>query len=337
MADLKIALLGLGKIGASMGLALGRYMNQGGKYSFERVGYDPRKHYTQPAQTMKAVDRVENQDFKAVQNADIVVMAMPYEDVKLTYERVVGDLRDGVVILDTSTLKKPSLQWATKILKDEHHLVGMTPVVNPAHLFDNRDLPETASAEMFDKGTVYLTPSVQAIKEAVDLAVNFSVILGGKPQFLDPMEHDVFAATMEQLPEALALALFYQVSTGETWTDVRRFTNPAFGALTRPLFDRHPDGMRDAWLHNHESLSRALDGMIDTLTQLRDVLKDEDRHSLEATLERGAGNYDRWINRRSNDKFDGDDGPDIDTGGGMMGALFGEGLSKRLFGKNKKD
>lgn len=335
MSELSIAILGLDRVGASVGLALRRYMTKGGNYRFNITGYDVVSHNEKQAKKMGAVDDIESKLHRAVADKDIVVMALPYEDVEPTYRRVADDLRDGVVILDVSPLKRPPLEWAEKHLSPEHHLVGITPVLNPRYLLQTDNATERAEEDLFDDSAILISPAVSCIKEAVDLAFNFCVILGSKPRFLDPLEHDMLLAFTDGLPALMGVAFFQYMMNMDNWHDLQWLTNPAFGVLTHPLKERHPDALRDEFLQNREVLTRALDGMIDGLQQFRDVLEDGDSAAIEDSLERASKEYERWINRRYSADWDRDSKmPAVDRSNTMMGTLFGGNLFKRLSGKD---
>jgi len=336
MADLTIAILGLNRRTVSMGLSLKRYMKKGGRHSFEIVGYDPDANNLKQAKKMGAVDNTENHPDTAVNNADLVVMGVSYEETEHVYRTIRGSLRDGAVIVDLSPLKQPSLEWSQSYLTSEQHLVGMTTILNPLYIFDTKENVEEAEEDLFDNSAILLTPSASCAKEAVDLAFNFASILGSKPRFLDPVEHDMLLAQTVQLPRLLGTALFHDLSNQANWDDLKWLTNPDFGALTRPLFDTHPDGLRDEFFKNREALVRVLDGYIATLTQFRDVLNENDKVALEATIVDSAETYENWINSRYKADWDAAaQGPDnIKPTGGMLQGILGGKLADKLMGKD---
>jgi len=331
MADLSIAILGLGRLGSSVGLALKRYQADGGQHNFAITGYDNRPKYDKIATEQGAVDRIERRISNAVAGTDIVVMTLPYEEVKDSFRAIAHQLRDGVVVLDMSTLKMPSLDWSKQFLSDEHHLVGMTPILNPAYLYHSGDQPDQAAADLFDEGAVLLSPAPNCAKDAVDLAFNFVQILGSKARFYDPDEHDTLIAFTEQLPAILGTALFYTLMKRQGWGDMQQLTNPNFGVLTRILFDQHPDGLRDEWLGNREILVHALDTMIQTMSEFRGALADNDLDAIEAAVVDASGEYERWLNRRHKGDWDGKPNQS-ESNFSLMGGLLGEGLAKRLRG-----
>ena len=231
-------------------------------------------------------------------------MNLPYEDLEAGYEMIAPSLREGVVILDTAVIKQPSIKWAAERLSDEQHVIGFTPIVNADYLLDHQLSPELAADDYFHDSAIYLTPSVNSVKEAIDLAVNFSLILDGRPQFLDPAEHDSLTTVTEEIPQLLSVAAYSAAMKHNAWGDAQRLTNPPFNVLTRYLLTHHPDALRDEWLANREALARAIDDVVATLRQVRDCLADGDESAIEAFLIAASDDYQEWINKRHKGDWD---------------------------------
>lgn len=335
MANVSVAVLGMGRLGASVALALRRYNeNKEAQHQFDVVCADLRAGIREDA-AQAGLGKVERSLFDAVQNKDIVVLALPYADVPSAYKTLSRELRPGAVVLDLSPLKQPSMKWAAANLPSEVHMVGLTPILNPAYLFDGLEDTRHAAADLFDKGSVLLMPGVSAIREAIELASDFSVILGATPHFVDPAEHDSLVALTDGLPGLLGVAVFYTAYKRQGWNDAQRLTNPAFGRQTHQLHDTHPDDLRDSWLNNRDSLILHLDALLDTLHTFRSILASGDKAALEGALAEASEAYSAWINRRHNARWDEeasrDSGPTL--GGQMMNSLMGGFLSRRLGGR----
>ncbi len=291
MADIQIAILGLGRLGASIGLALKRYNQSGGQHTFHIVGYDRSASTLKMAQEIDAVHEIEKRPFNAVRNRDIVVIATPFTEVKDIYQLISQDVRDGVVILDTSLLKQPSHAWAKNFLSDNAHVIGIVPIVNPKYLFDGVDETARATEDLFDNGSMLLMPGVRSVKEAIELATNFATLLGAAPNFYDAAEYDALISATEVLPDVLGVAYFYMMTKNRGWGDVQRLTNATFAMATHQLYDTHPDDIRDSWLSTRENLARYLDDYIHTLQEFRATLAREDKAALEAAVIGAAEDY----------------------------------------------
>ena len=337
MANLTIAILGLDRLGASMALRLRTYVEKGGKHQFELIGYDSRDDYEKPARKLKVFDKVERKPYSAVESADLVIMNLPYEDLRAGYELIAASLREGVVVLDTAVIKQPSIEWADEYLSDEQHWIGFTPVVNAEYMLEHQLSPEYASDDYFHESTIYLTPSVKSMREAIDLAVNFTAILGAKPAFLDPAEHDSLTAITEEIPQLLSIAAYTAAMHHNAWADAQRITNPPFNVLTRYLLTHHPDALRDEWTANSERLVRAIDELLLTLRDVRERLAEKDESAIEAFVIAASDDYQEWINRRHKGDWDDQSSQRVHLDNSIAGSLFGGAISKKLFGNKDGD
>jgi len=333
MANLTVAILGLDRLGASIALQLRAHEKQG-KHRFRLLGYDSREDYEKPARKLKVLDKVERKPQAAAQSADLVLMNLPYEDLRTGYDLVAPSLREGVVILDTAVIKGPSLRWAAEFLSEAHHMIGFTPVVHANYMLDHQLGSEQASDDYLRGSVIYLTPSPKSNREAIDLAVNFALILEGKPHFLDPAEHDSLTTITEEIPQVLSVAAYTAAMRHNAWADVQRLTNPPFNVLTRYLLTHHPDALRDEWLANREALARAIDELLATLHGLRDRLAEGDEAAVEAFLIDASDDYQEWINKRHKGDWDETPTSRAQMDNPLASAFFGGAISRRLFGGN---
>ncbi len=333
---ISVAIIGLGRSGASVGLALQRYnRKKDAAYQFDLIGLDNRPDVLHEAEKMGVVSKTTLNTHSAVQERDIIVLALPYADLRRTYQAMRETLRPGAVIMDMSPLKMPSIAYAADYLPDEAHLVGLSPVINPRYLFDGLDDTEHAAEDYFDKSNMMILPAARCAPEAVDLASNFAALLGATPHFMDPLEHDSLVAASLGLPTLLGVLSFYTLSRSPGWGDMQRLTNPPFARLTHQLFDTHPDDLRDLWIGSRESLIQYLDSFNDSLQQIRQALADEDQTSIEGMLNDASTEYSAWINRRHRNQWD-EEPPKLEKPG-LTDSLIGGYLGKRLRGDNNND
>lgn len=337
MADVTVAILGLNRVGTSVGLALKRY-NTGKDplHTFTVRGYDPTPDHVTTAKKLGALDETASRPEQVVPGSDIVLLTMPYADVEPTYQLISPDLRSGAVVLDMSPLSHTSLAWAKEHLREGVHLVCMKAVVNPVYFFDGTDEPKRATEDYFDNGAILTMPSVTCVPEAIELASEFSRILGSRSHFVDPAEHDGLAASTEALPALLGTTYFDMIQRNPGWGDLQRLTNPAFGMTTHHLFDTHPDDLRDFLLNSGDTLTHHLDALIERLTQVRAALATRDRDALESLLVEASASYEAFYNRRYNNKWDDEEEVDTRSLGinNVMGTWFG---IRRGRGSDKKN
>ena len=323
MAEISIAILGLKRTGASVGLALKRHNVKKTDNTFIIGGYDTSRDIAKEAQKMGAVDKIDHNLEALVRDKDIVVIALPFGEVEGAYQNIAHVLRTGVVVIDMSPLAQSALKLAQKHLPEGAHVVCAAPIINPKYLFDGTDEVARASEDLFDKGTIMVMPSVSCIKEAIGLVADFSALLGATPNFYDPAEYDSLTAATEALPSLLGVVAFHLLSRSDGWPDIQRLTNPGFGMLTRYLYDTHPDDLRDFWLTSGPALVRQVDDLVEGLRAFRALIAEKDSDSLAAALETASSEYEGWINRRMNNRWaDGRDDKPLPTQG-IMGNMFG--------------
>lgn len=337
---IKVAILGLGRVGTSVGLSLNRYSaRKDARQRFEVFGFDPRSGIASAAEKIGAIQHVVRSVYDAAAGKDIIVVALPYAEVQTVFREIADALREDSVVLDASPLKRPSLEWATRLLPAHAHLVGVTPIVNPRYLFDGLNDTEHAAADFFDDGFMLVTPSPRAAKAAVELATDFSALLGATPHFVDPDEHDGLMAATEGLPALLGAMTFYMLQRSEGWADARRMGNPAFGQLTHHLVDTHPDDLRDLLLNNRENVARYLGETITVLTSVHELLVRGDREGLEAALVEAYDTYQVWLAKRTSGRWDEKSAAVShekvsDT---LMSGLLGGYLTRRIRGEEDRD
>ena len=333
---ISVTIIGLGRLGSSIGLALNRYNQQANMpHTFDVTGIEDRPAMLKEAESKGAISKTVRNLYNGVKDRDIVILALPYADVRRTYQHIGNDIRPGGVVLDFSPLKMPSINWAKEFLSEEAHLVGVSPVINPVYLYDGLDDTEHATADLFDNGSMMLMPSPTCIPEAVELASDFASLLGGTVHYMDPMEHDSLMGATLGLPTILGVSSFYTLKRNAGWGDIERLTNPPFGRLTHQLFDTHPDDLRDLWLNNRQSMVHYLDEVLNTLGEMRSALMREDRDALEAVLTETADAYSLWVNRRHNNKWDDSvKSANISTSETLMSGLMGGFLARKLRGDN---
>jgi len=332
-----VAIIGLERVGSSVALALRRCnQRENAAQHFEITGADPRPGILQTAKQAKLCERCERSVATAARGRDIVVLALPVTEQRGVWQGLADALQPGAVVLDLAQLKVPALRLAQEWLPAEAHLVHMTPVVNARYLFEGLDDGAHAAEDLFDGSSMMLMPAPDCSRAAVELASDFSTLLGATVHFMDPAEHDSLVAATVDLPALLGVAGFHSLSHSAGWNDLQRLTNPPFGRLTQPLFDVHPDDLRDQWLHNREALLRRLDALLDTLQQTRAALAETDRDALEAMLTGASDEYSAWINRRNRNQWDADErearGPSPSSM--LVSGLMGDFLSRRLRGDN---
>lgn len=269
----RVTIIGLGLIGGSLGLALRRWAEAnatGGKPALDVTGFDLDIEQQQYAQRIKAIDRGSWDLAKAVQSADIVILATPVAAMRETFETIAPHLKAGATVIDTGSTKADVVAWADALLPREVAFVGGHPMAGKSQSIEGAD------ADLFKGATWVVTPSVRANDDAIRNALGLVAAVGAEPFFVDPVEHDAYVAGISHLPLIVSTALVQTVTKDASWRDMKSLTAGGFRDVSR-LAAGSPEMHRDILLTNRAAITRWIDSYVETLTQLRtDLQKDDD-------------------------------------------------------------
>ncbi len=329
-----VAIIGLDRLSASIGLALKRYQNQSrSNHTFTIIGSDPQAQPMKTAQQLGAVDDFQRAPGKAVDKANLVVINAPHSERPDLYARLGQNFKPGVVVLDLAEIKQPVIDLAAAHFptnaKGERvaYLVGMTPIINVDALYSGILGVEGARADLFDNSDIILTPDTHCPGEAIALAEDMVGLLGARSRFMDPREHDGLVAATEQLPALLGNALFYSLQQSDGWDDIRRMVNPTLALSIHTLGRRGYADELELFTHNRANLARHLDNLITVLKDVRGMLSDPASAALlEAFLVRTHGEWEKWDVKRHSGRWDESTSTEPLPGPfGTLGGLLGMG------------
>lgn len=294
MKTINITIVGLGQIGASIGLALAEHSEM-----FNRVGHDLELGIARRAKKMGAVDRVAINLPSSVRKADIVLLCLPMDQIRETIELIAEDLREDAVVMDTGPVKEVVSAWAGEFFPEKRHYVGLTPVINPAYLHGLDSGIEAAHSDLFRDGLIAIVAPARAPSEAIKLAADLTRLLGANPFFADPMEIDSLMAATHTIPQLLSAALLNATIDRPGWREARKIAGRAYAEVTSPsAYFSEPKSLGKSSLFNRENVIRMVDGVIAELQTLRSDIEDEDDSSLETRLVRARNGRELWWRQR---------------------------------------
>jgi prephenate dehydrogenase len=268
----KITIIGLGQIGASMGLALANHKEQ-----VTTLGHDKSPDTARKAQKQGAVESISYNLPASIEKADVVLLAIPFHEVRETLKLIALDLREDAVVMDTSPVKTTVAEWAKELLPPRCHYIGLTPALNPACLEDAALGLRAARADLFKKGVIAITAPQGTAEGALKLASDLVALLGALPFFADLAEVDGVMAAAALLPELSAAALIETVTGQPGWSDIRKLAGKPYSAATQPIDSEESKALAEAILHNRLNTIRLLDEYIATLTSLRKDILEENK------------------------------------------------------------
>ena len=295
----KLTIIGLGQIGGSIGLSLASQTE-----AVQRTGHDKEPEVTRAAQKAGAVDKVQFNLPASADGADLIVLAIPLNDVRDTLNFIREDLKDGAVILDFSPAKRQTEAWARELLSDGRYYIGIAPAFNPVHLLETGGGLNAAHADLFAGATLLVCPPSGTPENALRLATDFVKLLGATPLISDAVEADGLMTSMVTLPKLLAHALADSTMGKPGWRDAQNMAGRSYAMPIASAFDRDDaDGLRQATLANRDNVVRLLDEHIESLLRLRDIIQAEDREMLAKKMRETQEKAYRWLSERGLEQY----------------------------------
>ena len=318
----QITILGLGQIGASMGLAL-----KARNLDVRLVGHDKDVDTTKEAQRMGAVDEVKYNLPASVREARIIILALPFGGIRETLEVIAPELPEGTLILDAAPAKATVAAWAKELLPPGRFYIGLTPAINPNYLHGTDFGVKAARADLFDKGLMVVNAPVGTPENVFTLAMDLITLFGAVPLLMDTAEADGIFAAIHMLPQLASSALLDATVDKPGWQEARKLAGRPYASVTSgSAYHDDVASLRDSVLENRENVVRLLNTYISSLLRLRDDINNNDRDTLSEHLESALSGRIRWFDERLAADWLQHEGPQVDI------PKFSERVNQTLFG-----
>jgi prephenate dehydrogenase len=279
----RIAIVGVGLLGGSIGLALRARGFRG-----TRVGIGRRATSLEAAMQYGAVDEVTQDIATGVARADLVILCAPIGQFEGLMRAMAGALKPGTLVTDVGSTKVEVLRMARRCLPRTVRFVGSHPMAG-----SEKTGVEFARADLFERAVCLITPTSRTAPADVKWLERFWEALGGRPRVLTPQRHDALLARVSHLPHAVATALV-RLALKDSAIDL---AGPGFGDTTR-IASGDAALWTDIFRTNSEAVRKALDGLIAELTRFRDKLARDDAEAIFEWLELSRRERDAWVARR---------------------------------------
>lgn len=262
----RIAIIGVGLIGGSLGLALKKR-----NLIEEVVGIGRRQESLDKALQAGAVDRATLKLEEGVKDVDLVVIATPVGLITEMVKRTIRALPRGAIITDVGSTKEKIVQEVNKFLPEKISFIGGHPLAGS----EKRGVEE-ARAALFEDSVCVLTPGGETSSEALDEVKSLWKSVGARVLAMKPEEHDFLIAATSHLPHLIATTLVNLVS------DLKRKDEHIISLIASGFKDTtriaasSPELWRDICLSNKNNLTAMIDRFKGLLEEVREHISRED-------------------------------------------------------------
>ena len=285
-SQLTLGIIGVGLIGASLGLA-----HKKAKTFDHIVGVGRSQANLDEAIAIGAIDEVMSLEACA-KVADVMVVCVPVSHTFSVLHAIEPHLKPGALITDAGSTKSDVIMAAKTALGDKvAQFIPAHPIAGGA-----QHGASAAKADLFKDKQVILCPLQENLPPAVDAINNFWLAADARTHRMSALQHDAVFASISHLPHILSFALMLQVANSEDASVKLGHAGAGFKDFTR-IAASSPEMWRDICLANKTALLKEMDHYLHLTKMLRDMIAKEDGDALLKAFTRASIERQKWEGR----------------------------------------
>jgi prephenate dehydrogenase len=270
---MRVAIVGSGLIGGSVGLAI-----KAGSGA-EVVVFDQDPSVATRAVERGAADRWASTAASAVEGADLIFVATPVGAIADAVRSFASGLKKGAVVTDVGSTKAHVVLEVEGLVPRGSDFIGGHPMAGT-----EQEGIEAASPSLFRGAWWILTPTERSRTEAYQALHSILTTLGARIMALDATKHDELMAIVSHVPQLTATALMNMAAEqGEEHAGLLALAAGGFRDVTR-VAASNPEIWIDICRQNGAAIADALEMFAGRLLELRDLVKQNDEVRLRAAL-----------------------------------------------------
>ena len=266
----RVAIIGLGLLGGSIGLAVAEHLPDAAT-----TGYDADPAVRRRARERGLAGRICDTAAEAVTGADLVILCVPVGAMGDVAREIAPALAPGALVSDVGSTKQ-SIAAALAEALPGHSIIPAHPVAGTEH-----SGPDAGFATLFHHRWCILTPPPAADPDLVARLAEFWRALGSTVEVMDAEHHDLVLAVTSHIPHLIAYTIVGTASDLEDVTrgEVIKYSAGGFRDFTR-IAASDPTMWRDVFLHNRDAVLEMLGKLTDDLAGMRRAIEAGDGDAL---------------------------------------------------------
>ncbi len=278
---MRLAVVGLGLIGGSLGLGLRRR-------GFRVLGIARKRETCDQAIAQGVVDQA-SQDPRLLGEAEVVFICTPIAAIIPTAQSILPFLQPNTVLTDVGSVKASVVSSIQPLWP---HFIGGHPMAGKAE-----SSLDAAEASLFQDAPYVLTPTPATSEQAISIVTELVQFLGAKLYVCDPLAHDRAVALISHLPVIISASLIStcsQTPESEIRQLSQNLASSGFRDTSRVGGGNPELGVMMAQ-YNQAAL---LEGLYRYQSQLQEVIgliEDQDWAKLEQFFENSQGDRSRFV------------------------------------------
>ncbi len=278
-----VSIVGVGLIGASLGLAL-----KGAGVVREVIGVGRSSANLDQAKKMGAIDRVTDLA-EAVQSSQWIVLCVPVAQMRAIFTQLEPHLGSNTLITDAGSTKSDVILAAKEVLgKKVCQFVPAHPIAGGA-----QHGAAAARADLFQGKQTIICQLQENSAADVALVEEFWKVLGSNIKRISAVQHDAIYAAVSHLPHILSYALMASVLNSEDAEQKLGHAGAGFRDFTR-IAASSPEMWRDICIANKQAILKELDQYLSVTGRLREMIAKEDAAGLEKVFQKASQARQKW-------------------------------------------
>ena len=273
----RVALIGIGLIGASLAHALRQHGLAGHITACART-----EATLATARRLDLCDAATLDPAAAVADADLVVLCTPLGAYPDLVRAMAPALAPGATLSDVGSVKQSVIRELGPLVPDGVHLIPGHPVAGTEH-----SGPEAGFAELFEGRYCVLTPPPGTDEAALARLSEMWRRCGMTVETMAAEHHDLVLAITSHLPHLIAYTIVGTATDLEVHlkAEVAKFSAGGFRDFTR-IASSDPVMWRDVFLNNKEAVLEVLGRFSEDLAALQRAIRWGEGDKLEALFRR---------------------------------------------------
>ncbi|ANU07071.1 prephenate/arogenate dehydrogenase family protein [Paraurantiacibacter namhicola] len=265
-----VAIIGLGLLGGSIGLAVAEHLP-----GVQTRGFDADPEVRSRASDRALVGEVCDDIVDAVRGADLVILCVPVGAMGMAASAMKPGLADHAIVSDVGSSKQGVAQELERVLPG-HTVIPAHPVAGT-----EQSGPDAGFASLFHQRWCILTPPDGCDHARLAELRGFWEALGSTVDIMDAAHHDLVLAVTSHIPHLIAYTIVGTASDLEevTRSEVIKYSAGGFRDFTR-IAASDPTMWRDVFLSNRDAVLEMLGRFSEDLTALQRAIRRGDGDAL---------------------------------------------------------
>ncbi len=278
---MRVAIVGLGLIGGSIGLALRQLQPE-----LEVLGI-ARKESAAAAAVKRGAITAGGTDLRLAAACDLVVIATPLHEMRPVLAQLGRGLSERTLVTDVGSTKAAVVRWAQELLGRPGAFLGGHPMAGKT-----ASGLRAADPSLFRDAAWIFTPEPE--QDTTTFSAWFELVdaMGARRIFMGPSEHDRRVALVSHLAFLISAAYVSAVKASPEWAEAVRIAGRGFRDMIR-LAGGDPDMYTDIARTNTEHILAAFQQLEAALGKFRRHLERDDQRIWEL-FEESKRVHDQW-------------------------------------------